>query len=241
MAKKKADDETEGKKKKKPIVPIVLVLLGLFGAKTFLLKPAAKTPAQIEAAKKEADQALYNLCAGANNKPTLADVADGQTPMPGDVTTTTTAAPGSSTSTTTQSSTTTKSGASSSRDGAPRHIAIQLVAFHAAGSGATPPIVAGMGQVLELDPVTVNLPGGHFLKLGLALQLAVGVDAATAKDQGLGAKALDMALTELSKHTMDQLLPATGRDQVKDDLGFATCQAYDGQVLTVYFTDFVMQ
>jgi flagellar basal body-associated protein FliL len=99
------------------------------------------------------------------------------------------------------------------------------------------------GGVLELDPLTVNLADGHYLKVGLALQLdkTAGADVAKAKDEGLGAKALDMAIAALSPKTMDQLGQAKVRDQLKQQLGLDACQAYEGEVLTVYFTNFVMQ
>jgi len=99
------------------------------------------------------------------------------------------------------------------------------------------------GGVLELDPLTVNLADGHYLKVGIALQLdkTMGADVAKAKDEGLGAKALDMAIAALSPKTMDQLGQPKVRDELKQQLGIDACQAYEGEVLTVYFTNFVMQ
>ncbi len=222
MAKAKAkggdgDGDAEPKKKKKPIVPIVVVVLGLLGAKMFLLKSPAQTPAMIDAAKKVAAQQLYNTCASANHKPTLSDVVSGSTP----IAPTTTPAKGSGAAT-------------------ERGLPMQLIATHSEAAVAAP-IVAGMSPVLELDSVTVNLRDGHYLKVGLALQLAPDVDPTVAKDTGLGAKALDMALAALAKHSMAELTPPTERDSIKDDLGFQTCQAYEAKVLTVYFTEFVMQ
>jgi flagellar FliL protein len=228
MAKKDKDatEEGEGKKKKKPIIPIVVVLLALFGAKTFLMKPATKTAEQIAAEKKKADLDVYNACAAANHKPTLSDMVDGT-----DSTTTTTAAKSAK-----------GSGAPGpSMSGGGRTIQVQLIAARAESGTPAPPVIAGMGPILGLDSVTVNLADGNYLRLGLALQLAEGVDASAAKDQGVGDKALDMALSELAKHDISQLLPPTQREQIKDDLGFETCRAYDGKVLTVYFTEFVMQ
>jgi flagellar basal body-associated protein FliL len=99
------------------------------------------------------------------------------------------------------------------------------------------------GGVLELDPLTVNLADGHYLKVGLALQLdqTAGADVEKAKDEGLGAKALDMAIAALSPKSMDQLGQSKVRDELKQKLGTDACMAYEGEVLTVYFTNFVMQ
>jgi flagellar protein FliL len=97
------------------------------------------------------------------------------------------------------------------------------------------------GGVLELDPFTVNLADGHYLKVGIALQLDTTTVVATAKDDGLGAKALDMAIAALSPKTMDELGQSKVRDEIKQKLGTDACMSYEGEVLTVYFTNFVMQ
>ncbi len=93
-----------------------------------------------------------------------------------------------------------------------------------------------------MDPITINLADGeHYLKVGLALQLKMGLVATTEKDTGLGAKALDMAIAAISPKTMAQLSQPSVRAALKQKLGIDTCHAYDGEVLTVFFTDFVMQ
>jgi flagellar basal body-associated protein FliL len=97
------------------------------------------------------------------------------------------------------------------------------------------------GPVLELDSKTLNLADGHYLKLGLALQLDKTGVVETAKDEGLGAKALDMARKSFSTKTMDELSKPAVRDQIQQQLGLQACHAYEGEVLTVFFTDFVMQ
>jgi flagellar protein FliL len=97
------------------------------------------------------------------------------------------------------------------------------------------------GGVLEMEPLTVNLADGHYLKIGIALQLDKVTLVETAKSEGLGAKALDMAIASLSTKTMDQLSEPAVRDALKHKLGVDACTAYEGEVLTVYFTDFVMQ
>src|SRR3954447_12916540 len=154
MAKKgkdAAEDEEGKKKKKKPIIPIVVVLLGLLGAKMFLMKPAAKTPDQIAAEKKKVELDIYNACAEANHKATLSEMVDSKIDGP---TTTSKAAHGS--------------GAPAA--GAGRTIQVQLIAARAEGGAPAAPIVEGMGPILGLDSVTVNLADGNYLRLGLALQ-----------------------------------------------------------------------
>jgi flagellar basal body-associated protein FliL len=196
MAKKNKTDAVEGeepekKSKKKLIVIGVLAAVGLFGAKTFLMK--GQTPAQVAAAKVAAQQALNDLC----------DRQNDITPPK---------APAKTTGTTTPTATTAPIDPDTER-----------------------------GPVLETDPLTVNLSDGHYLKVGVALQLTKKGVVETAKSNGLGAKALDMAIASLSPKTMPQLSQQGVREALKQKLGYDTCMAYNGDVLTVYFTTFVMQ
>jgi flagellar FliL protein len=89
--------------------------------------------------------------------------------------------------------------------------------------------------------VTVNLADGSYLKVGIALQLDAGIDPKVAKEDGMGDHATDITLKQLSKHTMGGLAPPAARNKVQQQLSFDVCKAYEGKVLSVYFTEFVMQ
>lgn len=104
------------------------------------------------------------------------------------------------------------------------------------------------GQVLTLEPVTLNLADGHYLKVGIALQMAKEEGAAEEESAPKaeevatkGAKALDAAIGLLSRHTMADLTAPARRDKAKQQLTHAVAERYDGEVLAVYFTEFVMQ
>lgn len=68
------------------------------------------------------------------------------------------------------------------------------------------------GAVVKLDAITVNLAGLHFLKLAIAIQ-----PTATAKEVD-GSEALDLAITEFSGKTVDELSTDEGRSKVKEEL-----------------------
>jgi flagellar FliL protein len=68
------------------------------------------------------------------------------------------------------------------------------------------------GAVVQLEPITVNLAGGHFLKLGMAIQ-----PTASAKEVN-GAKVLDLAIGEFSQMTIDELSSSEGRQKAKEEL-----------------------
>jgi flagellar FliL protein len=87
-----------------------------------------------------------------------------------------------------------------------------------------------------MDAITINLAGGHFLKLGLAIQ----VTAAT-KETPDGSQALDLAITELSNRTVAELASNKSREAIKADLKEKVIKAYDDVVMDIFFTEFVMQ
>lgn len=91
------------------------------------------------------------------------------------------------------------------------------------------------GPVMDLDPVTINLEGGHYLKLGMALQTTP--DAVEVS----GAKALDAAIELFSNRSMDELADAEGREAAKDELVEEVQHLYHDEVYDIYFTQFVMQ
>jgi flagellar FliL protein len=92
------------------------------------------------------------------------------------------------------------------------------------------------GAVVKLDPITLNLAGGHFLKLGLSLQAT-----ADAGEDVSGAKAMDAAIEQLSGKTVTELASKGGRDKAKAALVKTVSQLYEGKIYDIYFTDFVMQ
>jgi flagellar FliL protein len=92
------------------------------------------------------------------------------------------------------------------------------------------------GKVVPLDPITVNLAGGHYLKIHLALQAT-----ATAGDTLDGSQALDLTVAQFSDRTMAELSSAEGRKKAKEKLLTAVEKAYEEKVMDIYFTEFVMQ
>lgn len=123
-----------------------------------------------------------------------------------------------------------------------------------AGAATPPPEAsdhedAGTGPVQSLEPITLNLADGHFLKVGIALQLAENdpAEGGHEVEEVAAAKALDVAISLLGSHTKDELADPDDRDKVKDELSERVGEAYTdpatGQptVTKVYFTEFVMQ
>lgn len=108
------------------------------------------------------------------------------------------------------------------------------------GEPKGPPPPPPAGPVLKLESITVNLADGHFLKLGLALEM----DAEAGGHGGAepdGSKALDLAIEEFSNKPLVELNSTEGRNKAKKHLTKEIKHAYHDAVTHVYFTEFVMQ
>lgn len=91
------------------------------------------------------------------------------------------------------------------------------------------------GEVVALEPRQVNLEGGHYLKLGLALQ-------GTADAHELeGSKAIDAAISIFSGRSIEEVSRPAELKHLKTELQKELDHLYHGDVMGVYFTDFVTQ
>ncbi|MET0838691.1 MAG: flagellar basal body-associated FliL family protein [Marmoricola sp.] len=125
--------------------------------------------------------------------------------------------------------------------GGKKKIIVILVAVLALGGGGywmfrpKPPAPVQPGEVVTLDPIQINLASAHYLRLGLALQLT---DKAHEAD---GSKALDAAISEFSGRNIAELTDTKKREKLKKDLEHELEELYHGDVMGVYFTEFVTQ
>lgn len=124
-----------------------------------------------------------------------------------------------------------------------KKLLIILVAVLAIGGGAYwfvlkphGPSKPQPGAVLKMDSIQVNLASGHYLKIGVALQLTKG-----ASSDLDGSQALDATIEEFSGRDMNSLTKPGQREKLKSQLEATLRKDYDGDVMGVYFTDFVTQ
>ncbi len=98
------------------------------------------------------------------------------------------------------------------------------------------------GEVLQMEPITMNLADGHYLKMGLALQFALaegGGHGGGAKHDG--SQALDLAISHFSNREVKELSAGAAREKAKKELAKKVRKAYHDEVMDIYFTEFVMQ
>jgi flagellar FliL protein len=92
------------------------------------------------------------------------------------------------------------------------------------------------GAVLVVEPISLNLADGHYLRIGIGMQLTA--DVAEEPDT---ARALDIVVALFSQRPVSEVTSADGRESLKAQLLAELEKAYEGEVMDVYFTDYVTQ
>ena len=90
------------------------------------------------------------------------------------------------------------------------------------------------GATVVLDPVAVNLAGGGYLKVGVTLQLTEDAVA-----EVNGTKALDLIISQFSQAQPADVVGA--RDALKEALEQKIIEAYEGDVMGIYYSEYVTQ
>lgn len=91
------------------------------------------------------------------------------------------------------------------------------------------------GEVVALEPIQVNLAGGHYLRVGIALQLT------TKAHEVDGSQALDTLIAVFSGHSMEEVNQPKVRESLREDLVKKLEKRYEEGVMGVYFTEYVTQ
>jgi len=91
------------------------------------------------------------------------------------------------------------------------------------------------GEVAQVEAISINLADGHYLRLGLGLQLT-----ADAHDPD-PSRALDLAIAQYSGRTVAEVSDPATRDALKNELAQRLAEAYEGEVIDVYLTNYVTQ
>lgn len=94
------------------------------------------------------------------------------------------------------------------------------------------------GEVVQVEPISVNLADGHYLRLGLGLQLTADAGGHGPVDPS---RALDLAIALYSGRPMAEVSDPATREALKAELKHQLDEAYHGEVMDVYLTNFVTQ
>ena len=91
------------------------------------------------------------------------------------------------------------------------------------------------GEVVPLEATQVNLAGGHYLRIGIALQLVEGAHEID------GSMAMDSMISTFSNRELREVVDAKSREELRKKLAEVVDHRYHGEVMDVYFTEFVTQ
>jgi flagellar FliL protein len=94
------------------------------------------------------------------------------------------------------------------------------------------------GDVVAMDPTTLNLQGGHYLKVAIAIQLVQGKASVTGFKTS---HAAELTIDEFSDRTVESLSTYAARKRLVTDLTDKIKAAYPGEVFEVFLTQFVTQ
>jgi len=93
------------------------------------------------------------------------------------------------------------------------------------------------GMVVAVEPISMNLAEGHYLRLGFELQLTEEVGE-EAPDTG---KAVDAAIALFSGRSVSEVSDAAKREELKAELLHQIEELYEGEVMDLYLTNYVTQ
>ncbi|WP_138757725.1 flagellar basal body-associated FliL family protein [Modestobacter altitudinis] len=135
------------------------------------------------------------------------------------------------------------------RGGRKKLLIIALVVLIAAGAAAYFLVFSGgdtaeaeaetvpHGPVIALDPVAVNLAGGRYLKISIALHMAEVAEGEEAEPDGSRAK--DIIIGQFSQVAAADVMGS--REALKAALKAKIIEAYEGEVAEIYYTEYVTQ
>jgi flagellar FliL protein len=96
------------------------------------------------------------------------------------------------------------------------------------------------GDVLALEPIAVNLAGGGYLKIGVTLQFTEEGSAGGHGGSGPdGSKATDLIISTFSQAAPADVVGA--REALKAALEEKIVEAYHGDVMDIYYNEYVTQ
>ncbi|WP_313277192.1 flagellar basal body-associated FliL family protein [Timonella senegalensis] len=91
------------------------------------------------------------------------------------------------------------------------------------------------GEIHAVESINVNLSDSHYLRLGFAVQLSTDAEPID------NARVLDVAIGLYSGQPFDKVLDPDHRETLRAELTQDLNEIFDGEVMDVYFTDYVAQ
>lgn len=97
------------------------------------------------------------------------------------------------------------------------------------------------GEMATIEPVTLNLADGHYLRLGVSIELVEGVPAKEFLEGGDADRFKDLMIGEVGDMTMADVSTTTGRTELKATLRHGAQKLLGEEFSEVYLTEAVVQ
>ncbi len=97
------------------------------------------------------------------------------------------------------------------------------------------------GELVALEPMTLNLSDGHYLRLGVALELIEGVEAKEFEESGATNRFRDLIIDRAADLTSGEVATPDGRDQLKSTLRDGGHELFEEEFFEIYLTELVVQ
>jgi flagellar FliL protein len=97
-----------------------------------------------------------------------------------------------------------------------------------------------VGMIVDLEAINVNLAAGHYLRIAISLGLAEDVHLEK-PEEFASAPASDLVVTTFSGRSMEELSTPEGRVHAREELEEGLAEYYGEEIVSVFFTEFVMQ
>jgi flagellar FliL protein len=107
-------------------------------------------------------------------------------------------------------------------------------------AGGTTTTLAG-GELVPVEAMSVNLADGHYLKVGVAIELVEGEQAKEFEKSGETNKIRDLIISAASTRGAEELATPEGKAAFKEELDHGAAELYEESYHGIYLTDFVMQ
>ena len=115
----------------------------------------------------------------------------------------------------------------------------------ATGGSSTPPggePPPEPGEIAVIEPINVNLAGGHFLRIGVGAQLTKKVpDKGEAWVKVKGSKVADAIITVFSGRELAVVQSTQGRLEGVHELEKQVTESTEGEVMKIYLSEYVSQ
>lgn len=97
------------------------------------------------------------------------------------------------------------------------------------------------GEIATIESMTLNLADGHYLMLGLGMELVEGVPAKEFAESGETDKFKDLIIAKVGDMTVDQVSTTEGREALKETLRHGAKELYPDEFIEIYLTEAVVQ